>query len=159
ILLVRDGGRVVGIAPLMLTRGRLFGLPVRRLESMANNETPRYEFLVARDRPDVHGTIWRFLQQSRERWDLLQLTYLPEASPTMTELRRLAAEAELPVGKWMGDASPYLVFDGADPGAYQRAVSRKHRMNMNRLLRRLSERGRVDFELIESPERDPRALE
>src|SRR5437773_2648010 len=58
IVVVREGVRVLGIAPLMLTRRKFYGLSVRCLESIANVHTPRFDLLVA-DRPaEVHRAIW-----------------------------------------------------------------------------------------------------
>ena len=148
IIVVRRTGRICAIAPLMLTRGRLLGVPVRRLESMANIETPRFDFIVDREAPESLQVIWAFLRQDAVKWDLLQLAQLTADGPTMVELRRLIGETAWPVGIWKGDESPYIAFPSGGDGIYERTIGRKHRMNVSRLLRRLAEREPVELELV-----------
>lgn len=159
IVVVRDGRELVAIAPLMLTRGRLFGLRIRRMESMANAQTPRFDLLVARGAEAAYAVIWDALRRDVVQWDLLQLAQLPAGTPTLDELARLADCRHLPTGRWYGDASPYLVFDNGDADTYQHVVSRKHRANMDRLLRRLSDVGPVELEVVGSPGQLKAAIE
>jgi len=81
IIVARRTGRICAIAPLMLSRGRLLGVPVRRLESMANIETPRFDFVIDRETPEGLEAIWAFLRQDAAKWDLLQLAQLPADGP------------------------------------------------------------------------------
>ena len=57
VLLVKDGGRLVGIAPLMRSRERMYGLQVRRLGSLYNPHVPRSGFIVARGAEGVTAAI------------------------------------------------------------------------------------------------------
>src|SRR5689334_6271054 len=41
ILVARAGSKVIGIAPLMLHRARMYGVSVRRLSFLENDHTPR----------------------------------------------------------------------------------------------------------------------
>src|SRR5262249_45722687 len=47
IILVRSGARLIGAAPLMQTSGYAYGVPLRRLESIYNHHTPRFDFPIA----------------------------------------------------------------------------------------------------------------
>jgi CelD/BcsL family acetyltransferase involved in cellulose biosynthesis len=148
---------VEAIAPLVRGRGRLFGLPVRRLQAMCNEQTPRFDFLVSDEAPGALEALWRTLRRDPS-WDVLQLSHLPESGPTAGAIERLAAQAELPVGRWLSEASPFLTFDGGDE-AYKQAVGRKHRGNVERLLRRLAELGPVDLEVLSQPDEVDRAFD
>src|ERR1039458_4171160 len=46
ILLVKDGEDLVGIAPLMVSRQRMYGVPLRELGFIYNDHTPRFDFIV-----------------------------------------------------------------------------------------------------------------
>jgi CelD/BcsL family acetyltransferase involved in cellulose biosynthesis len=148
LVVARRGGQVCAIAPLMLTRGRFLGVPIRRLESMTNTETPRFDFIVDRDDPDGLAAIWRFLQRDAPNWDLLQLAQLPADGPTMVGSRRLIGHTRWPIGEWKGDESPYVAFPTDGEEIYERAIGHKHRANVSRLLRRLLERQTVELELV-----------
>ena len=150
IVVARRGGRAMGIAPLMLTRGRLLGLPVRRLEAMANEQTPRFDFLVARGAESAYDAIWQALREDAQ-WDVLQLTQAPDTGPTVQALQRLAGSAGSPVGRWAADASPYLVLDEGRDDGYRRVVGRKHRSNVERLARRLAALGPIVLETVSEP--------
>jgi CelD/BcsL family acetyltransferase involved in cellulose biosynthesis len=154
----RQGSREIdAIAPLMLTRGRLFGFPIRRLQSISNEQTPRFDFLVAEGAEGSFAALWDAMRRD-VTWDVLQLTQVTEHGATLAEVERMAIDAELPIGRWRSDDSPYLVFDGRDADPYQRAVGRKHRRNVERLLRRLSEAGPVELEIFTDPGDVERAL-
>ena len=58
IIVVRDEGRIIAIAPLMRETTVAYGLPVRRLAALANDHTPRTDFVIADKRvhhfvPDI----------------------------------------------------------------------------------------------------------
>ena len=146
----RGDSEIDAIAPLMLVRGRLFGLPIRRLQSISNEQTPRFDFLVADGAAGAFAALWDAIRRDGA-WDVLQLTQVTEHGPTLAEVERMAIDAELPIGRWLSDDSPYLVFDGGEGDVYERTVGRKHRKNVERLLRRLSEVGPVELEIFTDP--------
>src|SRR5262245_24670712 len=87
VLTVYDGDQCVAVVPMMQTGARMYGVPVCMLELIGNLHTPRFDFIVARDRPDVYGAIWQHLQQVR--WDVLKLPELVAESATMRSLATL----------------------------------------------------------------------
>jgi CelD/BcsL family acetyltransferase involved in cellulose biosynthesis len=158
ILVARQRGVIQAIAPLMLVHGRVFGMPVRRLQSMSNEQTPRFDFLIGEHAGDAIQALWSSLRR-HPSWDLLQLAEVPDAGPTLIELERLALDDDLPVGRWRSDASPYLTFHSGEADRYRRTVGRKHRSNVERLLRRLREAGPVELETIGQPDRLSAAMD
>src|ERR1022692_2844996 len=52
ILMVSRGGDLVGIAPLMISRTKIYGIPVRELGSITNDHTRRFDFIVSGDRSE-----------------------------------------------------------------------------------------------------------
>ena len=149
VLLVQSGRKVVGIAPLMLNRGWMYGLPVTRLQSIHNVYTERFDFIINGPSEGIYQAIWNHLLTQGPRWDVLELRQLPSESPTLAHLTRLAAADRLATEKWHSCESPYLAVEGSWEN-YRRTLSRKHRSNLSNRLGRLGKTGRVDVEVIEN---------
>lgn len=145
VLVARDANGTAGIAPLILTRIRMFGLPVRRLGFFYNAHVPRAGFLVARRPRDVYRAIWEHLMHARD-WDLLQLCQLPEGSETLHEISRLAAK-DCRIGLWRSQASPYIPIEGSWQDFFG-ALPGRQRYNLRNRLKRLQQAGPAELETV-----------
>jgi CelD/BcsL family acetyltransferase involved in cellulose biosynthesis len=154
IVVVRDGDRIVGIAPLMRESAQMYGVPVRRLRMVHNDHTPRMDFVVAGDHRDVCGAVWTALRQARTTWDVLQLSQLPRDSRTATVMTELAAGDGCQWGAWASNDSPYLPLEG-DWDSYLSSLPAKFRSNLRNRLGRLAKLGEPRLEVI----RDRRGIE
>ncbi|MBI4465506.1 MAG: GNAT family N-acetyltransferase, partial [Acidobacteria bacterium] len=151
ILVVKAGDEVIGIAPLMLTKRKIFGVKVRCLEFLANGHTPRFDVIVSRWPLQVYRAMWNHLQAERNLWDVLLLCQIPEGCPTLEQFSRLAEENQFAVGCWRSANAPYLLIQG-DWESYLKSIKSKFRNNLCRRLRKLSELGQVTFEVVSSGE-------
>jgi CelD/BcsL family acetyltransferase involved in cellulose biosynthesis len=147
VLLVKDGEEVVGIAPLMLSRQRMYGVPVRELGFIYNDHTPRFDFIVARNHAPVYEAVWRHLLDRREEWDLLKLCQIDSGSQTLLEVPLLAEASGCQVGTWPSVESPYLRMEGSFD-QYFKSLNTGLRQNLKRRMKRLEERGAVEFESV-----------
>ena len=147
IVIVRSDDRIVGIAPLMREKTVVYGLPVRRLALLANDHTPRTDFVIAGDENEVYGAIWNSLTSETERWDVLQLTQLPRASGTIPAMTRLASAGDWPIGTWKSSDSPYLELAGTWE-RYWASLSAKFRSNVRNRLTRLRQIGEPSLEIL-----------
>lgn len=157
MLLVKTGRTVVGIAPLMLNQGWMYGLPVTRLQSIHNVYTERFDFIINGSPEEIYGTIWNHLLTQKPRWDVLELRQVPSESPTLAHLTRLAAADHLATERWLSCESPYLPVEGSWE-SYQRTLSKKYRANLSNRLGRLGKTGVVDVEVIKDAEQAEEAL-
>ena len=57
ILLVKDGGQIIGLAPLMLGPAALYGIQLRRLEFLANIHTRVCDVVVGRRPQEAYRAI------------------------------------------------------------------------------------------------------
>jgi len=147
IIVVREEGRITGIAPLMRESVTMYGLPVRRLAPLANDHTPRIEFIIAGDAGETYRAIANSLREEMERWDVLQLTQLPKTSKTMTAMLQFAAAHGLPIGTWKSSDSPYLELEGTWE-SYWASRSAKFRSNIRNRLTRLQHIGEPRLEVL-----------
>jgi CelD/BcsL family acetyltransferase involved in cellulose biosynthesis len=158
VVLIHDGAELIALAPLMLSKGRMYGLPVRRLEFLANDHVPRFDVLVLRRHEEVYRALWEHLSGLTGAWDVLQLTDIPKGSRTLEELPRLARADGFPTGAWPSLVSPYVPVRGSWD-AYQGGLRSKHRSNLRNRLRRLERLGPVSLEVVEGGDGVPAALE
>lgn len=158
VILAYRGDTPIAAAPLMCTERRLVGLTARVVEAIANDHTPRYEFLVARGEEAAgFAALWHELTDGRVEWDVLQLRQLLTDSPTRVVVEEYARRYRLPTGIWNAERSPYVEFAGSWDDYFQ-TLSHNHRRNVGKGLRRLERLGRVELEMVTSPERLEAAL-
>jgi CelD/BcsL family acetyltransferase involved in cellulose biosynthesis len=150
VLVIRAGDRPIGIAPLMVTTIRMWGIKVRRLGFLYNSHVPCADFLIARQPKEVYAAIWAHLSQNR-CWDVLQLCQLAEGSATLEDVPKLAAAAGCRVGVWASDASPYLPLRPSWD-SYFDSLTAKHRSNLRNRFKRMKATGPVEIETITSAE-------
>jgi CelD/BcsL family acetyltransferase involved in cellulose biosynthesis len=151
VVVVRAGGQVTAIAPLMCEQTQTYGLPIRKIDLLHNDHTPRADFIIAGDAGAAYRGIWRALLDTRRDWDLLQLSRLPSDSGTRTVIEGLAAEERCSTGVWKGDVSPYLTLTGTWD-TYLASLSAKFRSNVRNRLTRLTKIGEPRFEVLEDAE-------
>ena len=157
VIVARKGGALIGAAPLMITERRFYGLRARVLESIANDHTPRFEFIIARGHETAaHAAIWQQISDGA-RWDVLQLRQLLNDSPTLERLRETATRFALPIGTWAAERSPYIAFSGSWD-EYWDSLSYNHKRNIGKGQRRLERLGKVELEVVSSPEQFDAAL-
>jgi CelD/BcsL family acetyltransferase involved in cellulose biosynthesis len=147
ILIVRAGGRICAIAPLMSERTQMYGIPIRRLRLMHNDHTPRADVIVADHRDDSYRAIWNALLQEGPRWDVLQLSQLPGDSMTREAFGVLAAADHYASGVWQSGASPYLKLTSTWE-EYSDGLSSKFRGNLRNRLGRLTRLGEPRLEVL-----------
>jgi CelD/BcsL family acetyltransferase involved in cellulose biosynthesis len=148
ILVVRQAGRVSAIAPLMFERAHMYGVPVRRLRLLHNDHTPRADVIVCDQREDTYRALWHAIQESRQRWDVLQLSQLAADSRSRDIFRSLAVADRHATGIWQNGAAPYLKLP-ASWKALSDTLSSKFRQNLRNRLARLTQIGEPRFEVLE----------
>jgi CelD/BcsL family acetyltransferase involved in cellulose biosynthesis len=152
ILVLKAGDQTIGIAPLILTPTRMWGIKVRRLGFFYNAHVPRADFLIAERQEEAYRAIWKHLSRSRD-WDLLQLCQLPEGSATLEAIPELAAPDDCQIVTWLSGASPYVPLRRASWGQYYDGLPAKHRGNLRNRFKRLNELGPVEVETVTSGEK------
>lgn len=145
IISVREDGRLVAIAPLMREQVQMYGLPIRKLDLIHNDHTPRADFIVDGDR---FPAIWSALRESMADWDVLQLSRIPRGSATLTAIQQHAESERCKTGTWQGDVSPYLTLTGTWD-SYHASLPAKFRSNLRNRLSRLTRIGEPRLEVLE----------
>jgi CelD/BcsL family acetyltransferase involved in cellulose biosynthesis len=148
IVVVRSAGRILAIAPLMWETAWMYGVPVRRLRLLQNDHTPQADVIVAERPQESYRAIWQWLVDSSDRWDVLQLSEVLRASPTLTALLTLAADQDHATGVWQSDDSPYVSL-GQTWDAYFATLDPKFRQNLRNRWSRLTRLGAPTLEVLQ----------
>lgn len=147
VLLVRADGQPVAIAPLQIGTERIYGARHRCVRFLANQHSPRCDFVVAANHEEAYAAICRFLMTESADWDVLRLCDVPAASGTLRELAQYAARYGFLSGLRHGPESPFLPTT-SQWDAYFETLPAKRRWFLRNRLKRLSKRGRVLLETI-----------
>jgi len=146
VLVIKSAGEIVGIAPLMREQTRMYGVPVTRLQFIANDHTPRTDFILADRSEGTYRALWDALRQDRS-WDLLQLIGLVKPSLTSEMFGRFAAAEGLSTGTWAHGESPFLTLTGTWD-EYWASLPAKFRSNIRNRLSRLTRLGEPALEVV-----------
>ena len=147
IIVVYSGNDLIGAAPMMITTSRMYRLKVRRLESIYNFHTPRYDLLIATRHDEVYRAIWEEISRSQDKWDLVVLAQVPASSPTLSVMEGLASQSKWSAGLWSARPSPFIPL-GCDYDSVFNRMKGKERYNLRKRLSRLGEMGRVELEVV-----------
>lgn len=93
VLVLRRGGRALGIAPLMRRRFSLYGIPVRGICFPENGNTLHNDFVIdPAGREELLAGLLGHLYRDSAAWDLLHLHRMPADSRNLAVLLRLLEE-------------------------------------------------------------------
>lgn len=148
VVVVRDGDRILAIAPLMIETVRMYGLPVRKIDLIHNDHTPRVDFVIAERPEHSYRAIWDALTASRDDWDVLQLSRIVRGAATVQAMTAFALADGRATGRWDGDVSPYLKLTGTWEDYYQ-SLPGKFRQNLRNRLSRLVKIGAPRLEVLD----------
>jgi hypothetical protein len=145
-LVLRRGGRVLGIFPLMLTRGRLRGIPLRMLTFAQSAQAPRADVLLREDDPQVLTELLEYLSAA-PGWDCLVLRKIPVSSPSLTMLQSSLRDQGYCYHLHQSLRCPYVRIDGDWEGFLQ-SRSVKFRKSCRNKLNRVQRSHRMEVEHI-----------
>jgi len=165
LLAIRDeGGALVGIAPLFITSEPLpppkeykeselrpegEGSPQRLVRIVGGIDVADYLDVIAPAGrlEEVWSSVFSYLMQRRDEWDVIDLHSLPEWSPSREVVSRLASQWQLDAQTFPEDASPVLELPG-DFETYLMCLRKKDRHELRRKVRKLEGRDDVRWYLV-----------
>ncbi|MHB9155701.1 MAG: GNAT family N-acetyltransferase [Endomicrobiales bacterium] len=140
VLLVKEKGAVVALAPLMKTRLRVAGLPAAAVTFMHNTIAPRAGVIVLKDDERIMNEMLDFLSSPGQGHHLLMLDSLEKASPANVMLRSAITSRSLPCRQIDDARSPYIPIAGSWDD-YLKGRSKSFRYQLNRLERLFAKKG------------------
>jgi CelD/BcsL family acetyltransferase involved in cellulose biosynthesis len=158
VVTVRMAEKLVGAAPMMRSGEWIYGVKIDSVASMYNPHTPRFDFVVAKGLNEVvYGAIWNHLCH-RTSCDMVVLRQIPDNSPTLPAVERLANADGWFSGQWITRPSPYIELNCE----YEEVLSRLkggYRYNLRKRYERLGKIGPIDVEVITERQHVREAME
>ena len=153
LLTVRREGKLRAVLPLMLRKGMLHGVPVRKLQAVFNLQTQRFDLIHGADeteRQEIIKILWQEIKK-QPKWDVLEMRLVKKDS-WLNDLLTLAASENHQTGIWQMDGAPFVTLPkGKDKekliDEHFKGLKKHFRQELKRRLRRLKELGRVEFVL------------
>jgi CelD/BcsL family acetyltransferase involved in cellulose biosynthesis len=148
VVVIRNEGQVCGICPLVLQQEEFHRYRIRKLVSLTNYHTPRFDFIFRGNAEVLMKELLDFLNR-KIQWHVLQMTYVPPESQTLSALKLLSDQKIVIVNEENCLRSPFITIK-TDFETYYHALSKKFRHNTDYALRQLNKIGPVEFEEIQN---------
>jgi CelD/BcsL family acetyltransferase involved in cellulose biosynthesis len=159
ILLAREAGAVVGIAPLFV-EPRSSWFATRDLRFLGGTDVcSEYLGLIIRRglEPQVVWSFLRFLfDEWNHEWDALRWTDIPKESPEVDLIQAFLAERGLAGGWRAGTQNLFLRFPSTWD-QYLSGLSSKRRTKVKRICREFKDLAGTEFAIVDSADQFPRA--
>jgi len=140
-IVVKDNNKIVGIAPLMMKKTLIRGLPVKLLSFIDNGNSGHNNFIVdTTRRSEILEKIIECLVDKMPVWDLLELKRIPPKSLNFQILREVLHSKRILFAEKEGTYAPYLRI-GSDWDSFFKSKSRKTRKTIRNIQNRLDKRG------------------
>ena len=112
VLVAREAGEIVGIAPLMIATRTDSGAPVRRVEFIGVPNSDYSDFIITGGRLPVLRAFFKHLLGMRRQWDEVWLTEIPDSSGTIEAATSIFSRPWIPGMVRAGVECPTLVIAG-----------------------------------------------
>lgn len=160
VLVIKKGGAVVGISPLVLRKVSRFGFGARKLE-FVGSEADYNDLVLGGDPAGQSEAVVEFLAQTQEQWDLVNLRDLRDTGSTIARVEHALSHAGLTYRlNFEQERCPYLEVDARWPdmvGRFSPSTRHTFRKQQRRLDRMHAECLRV--RIIENPHEEPGLLQ
>jgi CelD/BcsL family acetyltransferase involved in cellulose biosynthesis len=138
LLLAEHDDRILGIAPMMYTVYRMFGLRRGKIEFISTEQADYNDFILTDKNEESIMLFLEYLNNLPEKWDCLDLIDIPQEANSLGQLRSVSKNlAKVHVCPYIRLPKSY--------DAFLRSLDYKKRKNLRRASRALEKDSRVDF--------------
>jgi len=140
ILVAKENGEIVGIAPFMKTRISKFRTRLRTIQFLANAHSNKTGFLVAKNNTRFFNGLVNFLYERRSEFDFLNFMLLPEEDEFVKMVKSRETVHHFFWGTRPGTASPIVQLESTFDD-YLMKLSKKSRYNVRKKRREIEKIG------------------
>jgi len=145
VLLAEENGEIIGIAPLMYSVHKMFGLRRGKIEFIGSHVSDYNDFMIAEKHVECLKAFNDYLYHFPEKWDCIDLLDIPENAECLPFLTKISKDLK-PVHKCNFIQLPSSYDD------FLKQFNKKRRWKLKRTMRRLYEDFSVEFVDYSSPE-------
>ncbi|MDD4052658.1 MAG: GNAT family N-acetyltransferase [candidate division Zixibacteria bacterium] len=150
ILAIRDDRKLVGLAPLMLTRTGFLGRKSRIIRFIG---TPNADYadIIGPDKKKLVGLVCACLEAHRDEWDRVELSQIGQASATTAAFRDVLTQNRSRFEIKEIETCMAYVYEG--PEDKRTAFQLPRKTTLKRSMKHLDEAGGLTLEQIDDPEK------
>ena len=126
ILKIIENDQLIGIAPLMIKRQRVFFFPVRVVSFIGTDVSGRMDFILTRSREESLRAVFCYIKKNLSRWDFMDLQEMPDYTENFELLRACVRELKLPMVNGPDSKTFYIPLNG-DRESFINSLPRKAR--------------------------------
>jgi len=139
--------KLLGVAPLMKTKMKKYGLRYRLLHSLGAPNTDESDFFTCGNTEEILRAICDYLQDQRSQWDAIEINEFNLESPTAEYIKNYFAAKGFAIRPKTNYHYHIPITETWD--VYWKKLSKNLRHNIERRLRRVQENRQVSFQVIE----------
>ncbi|HNQ50282.1 MAG TPA: GNAT family N-acetyltransferase [Candidatus Omnitrophota bacterium] len=107
-----DSGRIRAIAPLMQCKSAIFGLPMRKISFIYNNNASRADLIDGGCNREIVDGLVSYLRMNPHLWDMVELENIWDNSLTFRNLQDALKKAKIRFAVKEGLRSPFVSVSG-----------------------------------------------
>jgi CelD/BcsL family acetyltransferase involved in cellulose biosynthesis len=138
VLVAEDNGKIIGIAPLMYSIHKMFGLRNAKIEFIGAKESDYNDFILLEKEDECIDLFVKYLNTLPLPWDCIDLTDIPENSKALPCLNGLAKNLK------SQHICPYIQLPNSNT-EFLNSIKGHQRKDLRRIRRRLEEKYNVEF--------------
>lgn len=155
VLLLKNDGRLIGAAPLMLSKGKMRGLPVKKIEFIGNSTWTTNDFIITEQRERVLEEILNYLFNMK--WDMANLQGIPEESENLGIFKAILKAKDINYLSDIASSSPCVTTDMPWEEFYNSRSVRFKKATRNKL-NKINKSGDVVIKKYSTPQEIKHAL-
>jgi CelD/BcsL family acetyltransferase involved in cellulose biosynthesis len=146
VLLVRQQGEVVGIAPLVRRKGKLGTIPVRLVSLIGGDHRFKNSFILTKQDPGILEAVYNAVREAC-RYDMFNLNMIPRSSHMHASVSAFSAGHGIRCYETADDISPFIRIEHSwDDYLKTRSGRLRQKMNyVSRLFRRAGHHEIVEY--------------
>jgi CelD/BcsL family acetyltransferase involved in cellulose biosynthesis len=142
VVLVRQHGQIVGIAPLMQKRGKIGAIPARQVALIGSDHRFKNSFILTRQDPAILKTVYNTVKEAC-KYDIFNLNMIPVQSRMHAAVRDFSDGSGIRCYETPDDTSPYIHIEHSWED-YLKTRSGRLRQKMNYVSRLFRKAGQYE---------------
>lgn len=147
VLLIKDENQVIGIAPLLLSREKLLGFPIKRIGFVKNANTPYQDFILTEKKEECFRLILQYLKRNSWPWCIVELHEMRDRSENLKILQKLCDSNNFFFNKTPQSYSWYLSTNSSWEEGLGK-IKPKVRKEFRRKIKRLEGLGQLNIQVV-----------
>lgn len=142
VLLIKSEERLIGIAPLVISTSKTFGIQINIIEFIGTPLSDYSDFIISEKKQEVLNEIFSYLLEI-PNWDLINLREIPEMSSTLSISKKIMYNFPLSFNMTFSTYCPTIILQ--DESKSEHIANKKLRKDIMRHINFFEKNGELSF--------------